>query len=407
MEVTKTIKARVVGLTICKREALESEYRNYQIAVSRAEEVIEELSITTLKRAGEVLYSEASEHSLKRAANLYSATYQLAFKRALNKRRGRSRKEQPLRLRNDTFDVKYFENSIAHYWARIPVYANRGGIKVALRMSPKHEQLLQDPDIRVCDSELLRRGDYFFMHITVKKCVDITPGNGRLAVIGIDAGISNTATSVVWRDDRITGVRLHSGKRLKHKAKQMRARLAKQQKLAFSHNSYHCVGKALDREAEAGRKLSNYTRDRLHNISAAIIGQAMGLRSEGYDVAIACEDLKHIRKGISGKLHWWAFRQLLDFVRYKAQWAGIPFIEVAPANTSRACLKCGHCDRSNRTGPDFRCTECGYNANADLVGAANVAKRSLASPELYAQGKGRHDYAQGVVSATPQAMMPR
>ena len=404
MEVTKTIKAKVVELTVSKRESLKKEYMNYQRALLRANSLIRELDITTLKQANDLLYNESSEHSLKKVVSLYSAAYQMAYRKALNTR-GRSRKEQPLRLRNDTFDVRKTGNEIAEFWARIPVHSEPGGVNVALTMSQKHEQLLQDPGIKTCDSELIKRGDDFFLHITVKKSIDITPSNGKLAVIGIDAGIRNTATSVVWRDDSITGVKMHSGKKLKHKSKQMKDKLAKLHKLAFSHNSYHCVEKALDREAEAGGKLSNYTRDCMHKVSAEIIEKAIGLRADGYDVVIACEDLKHIRKNISGKLHWWAFRQLLEFVRYKAQWAGIRFVEVKPANTSRTCPKCGHCDKRNRKGLAFKCTECGYNANADFVGALNVARRSLASLELNALGKGRHESAQEVVSATPQAMM--
>jgi len=129
------------------------------------------------------------------------------------------------------------------------------------------------------------------------------------------------------------------------------------------------------------------------------------LRAQGYDVVIACENLKHIRKRISGKLQWWAFRKLLDFVKYKAQWAGITYIEVEPANTSRTCPKCGHCDKNNRKGLAFKCTGCKYNANADLVGAVNVAMRPVAFPELYALGKGRHESALEVVAATPKAMI--
>jgi putative transposase len=185
----------------------------------------------------------------------------------------------------------------------------------------------------------------------------------------------------------------------------MKARLAKLQGQAFSHNSYHCVEKALERETVIGRKLSNYTKDYLHKLSNEIISQAIELQKQGYDVVIACEDLKHIRKRISGKLHWWAFRKLLDFVKYKAEWAGIPFVEVAPANTSRICPKCGNCDKNNRRGLAFKCTECKYKANSDLIGAVNVARRSLGSLELYARENGRHESAQEVVLTTPQAMM--
>jgi IS605 OrfB family transposase len=70
----------------------------------------------------------------------------------------------------------------------------------------------------------------------------------------------------------------------------------------------------------------------------------------------------------------WAFRQLVDFVRYKADRAGIPVVFVDPRGTSKTCSRCGHSSRSNR--PDqshFRCVSCGYQLNADLNAARNIA----------------------------------
>ncbi|MBR5949836.1 MAG: transposase, partial [Actinomycetaceae bacterium] len=49
---------------------------------------------------------------------------------------------------------------------------------------------------------------------------------------------------------------------------------------------------------------------------------------------------------------------------------------VPPQNTSRTCPVCGHVSAENRqTQACFRCVKCGYEANADVVGAINVLKR--------------------------------
>lgn len=405
MELVKTIRAKIVHLTRIKEEALIKECENYQKAIRISENLIEELEIKSVKQATDLLYKKESKYALRHFVPLYSATYQTAYTKALYARRGKFKKEQPLRLRNDTFDIKRIDNKIAIYWAKIPVYDKRGGIKVAIRMSPKHEELLQDPEICLCDSELLKKNGDFYLHITVKKYVDITPKrSSKLAVIGIDTGIRNTAVSVVWRDDRITGVTMHSGGKLKHKVQCTKEKLAKFHRHAFKHNEYHYIEKTLDKETEIGQKLSNYTKDCLHKISSEIVEKAVELRAQGYEVLIACEDLEGIRGKISGRLHWWAFRKLLEFVKYKAAWDGIPCVKVQPANTSKICPRCGNYNRSNRKDLDFICTECKYNANADLVGAANVATRSLGFLELYAQGNGRCESAQEVVSAEPQAV---
>ena len=55
------------------------------------------------------------------------------------------------------------------------------------------------------------------------------------------------------------------------------------------------------------------------------------------------EDLTNIRANIKAgkrvrtRLHRWAFRQLRDFVAYKAEAAGLNVIFVEPAYTSQTC----------------------------------------------------------------------
>lgn len=73
---------------------------------------------------------------------------------------------------------------------------------------------------------------------------------------------------------------------------------------------------------------------------------------------------------------WGEFRRQLE---YKVEWAGGWVIAVPPHNTSRTCPCCGHVAGSNRTTQArFLCVECGYEANADLVGAINVLRRGEA-----------------------------
>ena len=47
--------------------------------------------------------------------------------------------------------------------------------------------------------------------------------------------------------------------------------------------------------------------------------------------------------------------------------------------TSQTCPRCGFTSRENRPrqGLLFRCQQCGYTLHADLVGARNIALRSL------------------------------
>ena len=54
---------------------------------------------------------------------------------------------------------------------------------------------------------------------------------------------------------------------------------------------------------------------------------------------------------------------------------GKVIIRTSPHYTSQQCPSCGHTSRENRkTQSEFECVSCGYENNADTVGAINTAK---------------------------------
>jgi IS605 OrfB family transposase len=127
------------------------------------------------------------------------------------------------------------------------------------------------------------------------------------------------------------------------------------------------------------RKESRFRSWVNHNISRRIADK---LRQS--QKALALENLKGInerstvRKGQRAERLSWAFEQLKNYLLYKCEAAGIPVYLVDPAYTSRTCLVCGHCSRSNRRSQsEFVCTGCGFRANADFVGASNIRLRAL------------------------------
>lgn len=84
---------------------------------------------------------------------------------------------------------------------------------------------------------------------------------------------------------------------------------------------------------------------------------------------------------------WGEFRCQLD---YKMMWQGGTLLAVPPQNTSRTCPCCAHVCKDNRTTQDkFLCVDCGYENNADIVGAINILERGhrlLACGELAQSG---------------------
>ena len=80
---------------------------------------------------------------------------------------------------------------------------------------------------------------------------------------------------------------------------------------------------------------------------------------------------------------WAAFRVMLA---YKLACMGGTLIAVSPRNTSRTCPLCGHVSADNRkTQARLICVECGYENNADHVGAINIlaAGHAVSASEIF------------------------
>ncbi len=75
----------------------------------------------------------------------------------------------------------------------------------------------------------------------------------------------------------------------------------------------------------------------------------------------------------------WSFAQLQSMIAYKALLHGSMAVKVDAHYTSKACPMCGHTCDANRPnkGLLFLCQNCHYTLHADLVGARNIAMRTL------------------------------
>ena len=75
----------------------------------------------------------------------------------------------------------------------------------------------------------------------------------------------------------------------------------------------------------------------------------------------------------------WSFAELHSYIDYKANLIGSLATKVPAHYTSQSCPKCGHTSKANRPnkGLMFRCECCSNELHADLVGARNIAMRTL------------------------------
>jgi putative transposase len=156
----------------------------------------------------------------------------------------------------------------------------------------------------------------------------------------------------------------------------------------------------------AGRE-RRLKHDRDHVISRRLVDAYPHAR-------IGLEDLTHIRErtcrkhGKHGKhasvqqrkanrhASKWAFAELHGNLAYKALLSGSMTVKVDAYQTSQACPRCGYTAEDNRPemGLLFLCPACRFTAQADLIGARNVALRALLA---------RQDWTRtGILSGCPE-----
>jgi putative transposase len=170
------------------------------------------------------------------------------------------------------------------------------------------------------------------------------------------------------------------------------------QRCACHRRTFQATGskRAKRRLKQLSGKESRFRRWVNHGIAKDLVARAQDTKA-----ALALEELKGIgdrttvRKSQRNKHKSWSFRQLADFIVYKAQRASIPGCFVDPRNTSRTCSRCGHVDKRNRRSQaEFSCLRCGYTAHADHNAARNLATRGTVScPDLVASRVGQLAFA--------------
>ena len=82
------------------------------------------------------------------------------------------------------------------------------------------------------------------------------------------------------------------------------------------------------------------------------------------------------KRGLNRSISFQAWRHFLTILEYKLKQKGGLLIKVPARYTSQTCPCCGHVSSANRkTQSEFKCTKCGYAANADFVAAKNIFRR--------------------------------
>ncbi|MEX2739373.1 MAG: RNA-guided endonuclease InsQ/TnpB family protein [Candidatus Wukongarchaeota archaeon] len=130
------------------------------------------------------------------------------------------------------------------------------------------------------------------------------------------------------------------------------------------------------------KHLSGREKRFMRCVNHVVSKKVVAFAKENKVSVIGLEDLKgirdraRVRKKQRYRHNSWAFRQLQNFIEYKALEQGIGVVYVDAKYTSQTCSRCGHINKNNRNGLNFLCKTCGCGLNADLNGARNIEHRT-------------------------------
>ncbi len=266
-------------------------------------------------------------------------------------------------------DLKFFEQDGEVYikWIKGIVF------KIHFRSDRSNNRKIirrvLDEEYKVCDSSI-SYGNKIFLNL----CLDIPQKSVELnedKALGVDLGIAIPAYISVNKGhfrkalgsaDEFLKIRLQLQKRTENL----------QDNLTIAKGGHGRKRKlqALNRLKEKER---NWVRTYNHKLSKAIVDAAVKQRCK----TINLEFLEGYGDNEENSfiLRNWSYYELQQFIKYKAQKAGIDVAYIDPYHTSQVCSKCGHYETGQRTEQAiFECKACGFKDNADYNASKNIAR---------------------------------
>ncbi|WP_406368847.1 transposase [Streptomyces sp. NBC_00647] len=215
------------------------------------------------------------------------------------------------------------------------------------------------------------------------------------AVTGIDMGVAHFLTTS--QGEHIASPR-HGRRNAEALADAQRALKAFPRRKRENRTAQH--RRAVEKVAQLHRKVKRQRADHAHKAALALVRTYDAIAHERLSIANMVRAPKPepdpqnpgtflpngaaAKAGLNRSIHDAGWGVFLGILAHKAESAGRRLIPVDPRNTSRTCPACGHVSGQNRVIQEkFQCTRCGHTANADQVGALNVAVRAgLVLPDV-------------------------
>ena len=250
-------------------------------------------------------------------------------------------------------------------------------------------------------------GKWFISIQTEREVPEPVHPRGEETAVGIDMGIARFATF----SDASFLAPLACFKRHEDALRKAQQHLSR--KVKFSGN----WRKAKARVQRIHARIANVRRDFLHKATSIISKNHALVFVEDLQVKNMSRSARGTKENPGRRVKaksglnkavldqgWFEFRRQLQ---YKLEWLGGKLFAVPPQYTSQTCPECGHINKENRkTQASFVCVRCGFQENADVVGAMNVLRAGLAriacevSGAVMPPAAGTHRSDSGVLSCS-------
>jgi IS605 OrfB family transposase len=199
-----------------------------------------------------------------------------------------------------------------------------------------------------------KKKDEFYFGIVVWKDPPIEGAKGEM--VGIDRGLKNAAVS--------SGNDFFSASKIRN-IKGKFARLRAELQAKGTRSAKRLLRRMAGRERRfVACENHSMTKQLVNSEYASFAVEDLG--------GIANKDVYQSR--MSRRLHNWSHWRFQWSLRYKAEEQGKAMVIVNPWRTSITCSKCLHVDSASRNRSVFKCTSCGFELNADLNAARNIAR---------------------------------
>jgi len=370
-EVTRTVRVRL-DVPDDRKSDLHATNSKFQYCANRTADWAwrypEDDCVTSKSEAEAAIYDDLREETDYLHANLVQKAIKRATDDIDNCVDWLADGENTSKPEYDTFSIVYDKRAATYYRDKVSLATVNGRVECDydlpdnLDCTPHGEYLLnEDYSFSTSTVHYDSEADEFYLHAAMERELDVArPEKAEHSkVLGVDCNV----------DDHIavtsTGTFVGNADFLNHKRREFEKRRANLQQTGTrsAHRTFQRIGDRFGRWSE----------DYLHRCSKALVEEA----NQQNCSHIAFEDLEQIRDRISDgkKFQQWAFRELQQQTKNKAELAGIVVDTVEPSYTSQQCSTCGTTLEENRNGQHFECLDCSYTANADYNAAKNIARK--------------------------------